>query len=150
MDESSRAPAPLGRSEDRVAPAVPVALRRDDLAAMRDGYAREIRSRRQWFGLGVGLGGLALGVVGISLVDPLGWPAALKPAFFALGWTVMLAAYGVNWWHERQIRARWQLFCPSCDHPMLETNVGKGVLSRSDLAIATGICQHCGEEVLAK
>ena len=127
----------------------PFALRRDDLAAMRAAYRRESRGRRQWFGLGIGIGGLALAAVLITIGGHRGWPESLAPVFLGLGWGVMLTAYGVVYWRDRKMRLRWQLRCPNCQKPMLEGDVSRAVSSRADMAIASGRCQHCGEEVLA-
>lgn len=124
-------------------------LRRDDLAAMQEAYRRHARGRSQWVAFGVGLGGLAAGVGLLSVVDPLGWPAVLKPVFLAGGWAVLLAAYGVVTLRNRAFRERYQLRCPACHVPLMEANARPEVVTRTDLAIASGKCPHCGEDVLA-
>lgn len=150
MIESSSAPIPVAGDRLLDLPgADPLALRRDDLAAVVAGYRRESRSPRMWAGLVTGIGGLLGAALLITLGGRLGWPEVLGPVFFFGGWAVLLASFGVVWHRERQLRARYQIQCPACGKPLLDGTLGRPGVPRAELAIATGNCPHCGTRILA-
>lgn len=123
--------------------------RREDLAALVAAYRRTTRGPRQWGWLAGGLGGLALGPLLITLAERLGWPEAVAPWFFALGWSIMLGCSAFLWRAERQARARYQFLCPACDAPLIDGSLGRPGVARAELAIASGHCPACGERILA-
>lgn len=126
-----------------------LALRREDLAAVRAKYWHDNRRPRQWIGVATGIGGLALAAALLTIADSRGWPDVLSPLIFVGGWTILLASFAVVWRRERQLKAHHQVPCPACDAPLLDRSLGRGGMSRLDLAIATGNCPACGAQILA-
>lgn len=52
----------------------------------------------------IGLGGLALGPILITLGEHLGWPASLAPYFFFGGWAILLTCVAIEWRRGRAFR----------------------------------------------
>lgn len=118
-------------------------LRRQDVVERLAAY-REF-SVTKW--LFIGIGGLALGPSLITLGSWLAWPDVLSPVFFAMGWAIMLGALAVSWKQERATRARYQVHCPACAEPLLDSTVASRGASRIEVAIASGRCPHCGDVI---
>jgi hypothetical protein len=127
----------------------PFALRREDLAGLADAYHRDLRGRKMWAWVGTGFGGMALSVILISVGERMGWPEALGPVFFAMGWAFMLGSFAVVTVKSRRLRARYEIRCPECDVSLLGRLNRAGGLAHAELAIATGRCPACGKEILA-
>ncbi len=126
-----------------------IALRRSDLAAALAVYRRESSGSSGLFWLIFGFTGF-LAAIGISaLAERRHWSEAWGPVVLVAMWIPMLTALVVLTRRERKLRARLQLFCPACNAPFLDGGLTRG-LSRADLAVASGCCQDCGAEVLAR
>jgi len=149
MTEFKPSPEPVVAKGLRNEPRTdPLPLRRDDLAAAVAGYRRDSRAPRAWVAVAVGFGGLVVASILIGLGDRLGWPGVFEPIFFVGGWVVLLTSFGVLWRRERRLRARYQVHCPSCGEPLLDSTSSRPGVSRAELAIATGNCPHCGAHIL--
>lgn len=144
----SKSPLDPGAAERDAASAAPTALRRDDLAMAVAGYRRDSRAPLARAAVPLGFLGLIVAVVLISLSDRLGWPAVFPPIFFVGGWVVLLASFGVVWRRELRLRARYQVHCPRCGKPLLDSTASRPGNSRADQAIATGNCPYCGAHIL--
>lgn len=142
-EHGHRLSASEARSKD------PLVLRRDDLAAVVAAYRRACRGPRQWIGVAVGVGGTVLSALILTARSAFGWSAALDPALFALGPISMIAALIWTVRNSQRLRAHYQLPCPACGAPMIDARAGRTTMSSVDLAVATGRCQTCGDEVLA-
>lgn len=127
----------------------PLPLRRHDLAAAVAGYRRDCRDPRAWAAVAIGFGGLVVASILIGLGDRRGWPEVFGPIFFVSGWVVLLTSFGVLWRRERRLRARYQIHCPSCGEPLLDSTSSRPGVSRAELTIATGNCPHCGARILS-
>ena len=127
----------------------PFALRRGDLAGLADAYRRALSGRKMWAWVGTGFGGMALSVILLSVGERLGWPEALAPVFFAMGWAFMFGSFAVVTVKSRRLRARYEIRCPECDVSLLGRPNRAGGLAHAELAIATGRCPACGKEILA-
>ena len=125
-----------------------VTLRRSDLAALAQSYRAAVHGRRQWVMVPVGLGGLALGPLMITLGEWLGWPDALAPVFFAIGWIILLGSLATTVVRGRRLRERYAFRCPACAAYLLGGPRAPVGTPRADLAIATGNCPACGARIL--
>lgn len=150
-DGSIRPPGPPDDALVELPDADPpwLALRRDDLAAIVDKYRQENRQPRQWIGLATGVGGLVLAWLLVYVAAHFGAGPVLGWSIFAGGWAVALGSFGLVWRREHQLKAALQLECPACATPLLDGTLGRGGISRAELAIATGNCPSCGEQILA-
>ncbi|MCU0627818.1 MAG: hypothetical protein MUF21_15305 [Gemmatimonadaceae bacterium] len=140
----------VGAALTATSPEHVVALRRDDLEACRAGYRRASAGRGVLPLYLLGFGGLAGSVLLLQFGARIGWPDSIGWPTLAGGWAVMLLA----WWRvvqrDRQLRARYQLFCPACGAALLSAaDLVKGRPTPVDLALATGRCPECHTEVLA-
>ena len=126
-----------------------LALRREDLDLLLTSCKQEMRSKKQWAGVVAAIGGLALGPILISIGEYAGWPAALAPLFFGLGWVLFLGMGAVVVVRARRTRARYQIRCPECDVSLLGPRLKLGDFTYAELAIKTGCCPSCGVQVLA-
>ena len=107
-----------------------LALGREDLIACVEAYRLGMRSPAIG-GPGIGVfGGLASGAVLITLAEKLGWPGWLQPAFFVLGWTIVLVSMAVALRRSNQLRRRCQWECPHCSTEMIAPR-GSSSLARA-------------------
>lgn len=126
-----------------------VRLRREDLAALTQGYWRDSRTWRAWAPVVVGIAALALSAVLIAVAEQRHWPGYLEPSFLAGGWAVMLGMAGLSWRRERRLRDEYRFVCPECDAPLLDGIRDAVGLARVEMVIATGVCPKCGVQILA-
>ena len=114
-----------------------------DLATLAASYRREVTGARAWALPLVGIGGLALGASLVTLAGNRQWPAWTLPASFALGWAILLAAFGLSTVRTRRASARHVFRCPSCGDELLGGRAGVRSLGRAELALAAGQCPSC-------
>ena len=127
----------------------PLALRREDLAGLVASYRSAVTSKRSWTALFAPLGGMAVGPFLMLIGKLAGWPAALDPYFFFLGWALFLVVGAVVIVRTRRIRRRYEIHCPACDVSLLGPPSNPGGIMYAELAIATGCCPSCGVQILA-
>jgi hypothetical protein len=127
----------------------PLALTREDVAAMLAAYQTESRRPGQWLGVVIGIGGLFSAAVLIILGEHFHWPDALAPVFFIGGWSVLLLALFIVTRRERQLRERYRVECPACGEALLDRRSAQRGIARVELAITTGNCPSCGAHFLA-
>lgn len=139
----------LSNHVDRESQTDVAVLRRSDLAAVWTSYQRESRRWSQWLGVGIGIAALGASAVVISIASRLEWPTVVAPIALAGGWTVTLTSFIIVQLRERRALARFQIHCPACGKPLLESNLRRKANERVTLMIATGNCTHCVENVLA-
>lgn len=126
-----------------------VTLRRSDLAAALAVYRRESSGKSGLLLLMIGFAGF-LAAIGVSvLAERRHWAETWGPVVLVAMWIPMLTSFVILMRRERRLRARLQLFCPACGAPFLDGGLARG-LSHADLAVASGCCQRCGDEVLAR
>jgi hypothetical protein len=126
----------------------PLALTREDVAAMLAAYRAESSSPRQWLGVVTGIGGLFAAAVLITVGEHFHWPGALSPVFFFGGWAVLFLCLMVVTRRERQLRERYRVECPACGAVLLDSRSVQRGIGRAELAIATGNCPSCGSHFL--
>jgi DNA-directed RNA polymerase subunit RPC12/RpoP len=123
-------------------------LDRAELAARVATFKAATRGPRAWGPLVVGIGGLALGLLGITIAERFGWPSVAQPLFFFGGWVIMLGSAGFSTIRTRRLRERYAWDCPSCGIRLLgdprEASRPAGV----DQALATGRCPACEAPIL--
>ena len=124
----------------------PWAATRQDLVASVAAFREGNRLRHGWLA-GVGtFGGLAVAFTLVALAEWLRWPPFLGGIFFGLGWAVSLGSIGVALRRQRRLTNKWQWACPSCSEPLIAKR-GINPLARAEIAIATGRCPACGEQL---
>ena len=133
--------AVASHDDDRI-----LALTREDLVASVSAYRKGSRSSLMWLpGAGV-FGGLALGASLIFIGEALHWPEVLGAAFFFSGWAISIGCLIVVFRRNRRLVESCQWKCAHCEAPMIATR-GVNPAARAEVAIASGRCPVCGEEL---
>jgi hypothetical protein len=127
----------------------PLVLRREDLAGLVASYNRAVRGKKEWLLLVAAMGGMATGPFLMLARKLSGWPEALDPYFFFLGWALFLGFGAALVVRARRTRARYEIRCPACDVSLLGPPSRQGGVTHAELAIATGCCPSCGVHILA-
>ena len=124
-------------------------LRRDDFAAHIAAYQKESHSPRRWALVGVGIGGIALMAILVTLGGTFDWPHYLAPYFFIGGWVIMLGSLATLLGQVQLLGRRYRLQCPECGDNLLKGIERTGGMARVEVILATSTCQNCGSKILA-